>query len=262
MRNSVLRIACSIAVVAGVTGQASATDSRNFNVTFKECTEFVGVTPVDRVKAAALVPNQFKVARLFSTDATKASIVVRVSRCKSVSVDGGPGKRGTVAHIGINIESPDLIPAPAGNVINNYTVTYASDSQELVEKLQLAGVPAEFDRNLTYEFSPMGKPEGELYAAITTDSTPHWFVHGNTGELAFGPMPFFANWWRSGGGYSTKMASTFPSISFFDASGVSLFTARSNLVGNLIGGNKMPTFSELPVRGVFYSAEMRVTVQD
>jgi hypothetical protein len=260
MKNSVLRIACSFAVAAGVTGQASATDSRNFNVTFKDCTEFVGVTPVNRKKADALVPERFTVAGL-SPRSDTSSIVVRVSNCKSVSVDGRPGKRGTVAHIGINIASPDLTPPPAQNVINNYTIAYASDNEELVAKLQRAGVPAEFDRNLAYEFTPPHAQDGELYAAITTDRTPHWFVHGTTAGKLF-ETPFFANWWRSGHGYETKMATTIDPISFFNASGVSFFTARSNLVGKLIGGNKITTFTELQVRGVFDLAEMRVTVQD
>ncbi len=261
MRNSVLRIACSIAVAAGVTGQASATDSRNFNVSFKHCSEFVGVTPVDRAKADALVPKKFTVRNLYGID-TLSSIVVRVASCKFVRVDGGPWKRGTVAHIGINVGSLDgtaLVNGP--DSISNYTIAYASDNEELVEKLQRAGVPAEFDRNLAYEFTPPHAQEGQLYAAITTDRTPHWFVHGTTAGKLF-ETPFFANWWRSGHGYETKMATTIDSISFFNASGVSFFTARSNLIGKLIGGNKLTTFTELQVRGVFDFAEMRVTVQD
>ena len=259
MRNSVLRIACSIAVAAGVTGQASATDSRNFNVTFKDCTEFVGVTPMDRTKADALVPNTFMVARLSDTDPNKASMVVRVANRKSVSVDGGPGKRGSVAHIGINIKAPT--GAPSAN-IDNYTVAYASDNEELVEMLQRAGVPAELDRNLTYQFKPMGNSSGEVYAAITTERTPHWFVHGPTGKSVFGPMPFVANWWRGGHDSVTTMSTDIGSIEFFDASAVSFFTSSSNVIGKLIGGNKIENFTELPVRGVFYRAEMEVTVRN
>ncbi|MFN0301005.1 MAG: hypothetical protein ACKVQU_11720 [Burkholderiales bacterium] len=259
MRNSVLRIACSIAVAAGVTGQASATDSRkNFDVTFKECTEFVGVGSVDGAKADALVPNRFKIASFYGIPG-QSSIVVRVSHCGSIAVDGRHGKPGTVAHIGINIVAP-----VEGANINNYTIAYASDHQQLVAKLQNAGIPAEFDPDLMYEAPRAGVSKGRVFAAINTEHSPQWLVKG-TFDGPFKPFPgaepFVANWWRAGPNFAIKMETTIDSISFLDASEVSFFTSRHNIIGNLIGGHKIGTFDELPVRGVFGNAEMKVTVQ-
>ena len=262
MRNHAARIVFAITIavilIGASAGQADATEARSFKVKFADCIEFVGVAPIDPSRADRLVPDRFVVASLFQIPGG-ASIVVRVSDCDKVSVDDEPATRGTVAHIGININAPD----GDGN-INNYTLTYASNHRSLVEKLQRAGVPAEFDHGLVFEFTPTIAPAGELYAAITTAQTPHWFVHGQTtGSYAPfpGTAPFVANWWRASGAAVTKMATTIKEIAFFDASGVSFFTARSNFIGHLIGGNTITKFTELPVRGVFKQGEMVVTVR-
>jgi len=221
-------------------------------VRFSNCTEYVGVGPVDHARAAALVPSRFTVRGLYAGPGN-ASIVVRVSSCQGISVNGDTPRRGTVAHIGINITGPDN-----DGDINNYTIAYASDHEKLVDELRDAGVNAEYDRNLRFEFVGTSATTGEVYTAVTPEWSPAWSVHGTTGAQLFA-MPFTANWWRAGRGYATKMSTAIPSITFHDAANVSFFTSRANIVGNLIGGNKIASFTELPVRGVFNSATMVVT---
>ena len=72
-------------------------------VTFINCTEFAGVASVDVAKAQALVPSRYT---LF-TDADGAKLVVRVSDCAGISVNGRHPWPGRVAHIGIEVVSPD-----------------------------------------------------------------------------------------------------------------------------------------------------------
>ncbi|MFN0301145.1 MAG: hypothetical protein ACKVQU_12435 [Burkholderiales bacterium] len=254
-----MRIAAAVAGVVGVADQALATNPADFTVNFQQCTEFVGVAGVNGPKADALVPNRFTIRSFFGIPG-QSSIVVRVSNCESVSIDGGPGRRGTVAHIGLNIEAPD----DPGSTIDNYTNAYASDNTQLVAKLQAAGVPAAYDSNLTYVFSPSTPPTGNLFAAVAPQQSPQWVVLGHTGG-SYAPFPglapFIANWWRSGNGYATKMNTVIDSILFYDASTVSFFTSPFNFVGNLIASHTIGPFGELPVRGTFANATMQVTVR-
>ena len=251
------------ASMLGVAGPIHANGSADFTVKFQRCTEFVGVAGVDGAKADALVPDRFKIASFYGIPG-RSSIVVRVSNCDSVGIDGGPGRPGTVAHIGLNIQAPDN----DGSTINNYTLSYASDNAQLVTKLQAAGIPAAHDANLAYVFTPSTPPSGTVFASVTPQlapqPSPSWFVQGKTGGsfASFpGLAPFIANWWRSGKGYATKMNTVIESILFFDASEVSFFTSPFNFVGNLIGTHTIGPFNELPVRGTFDHATMRVTVR-
>jgi hypothetical protein len=174
----------------------------------------------------------------------------------SVSGDGIPARPATVAHIGVFIDSPD-----GTGFINNYTLTYASNHPELTAKLHDAGVGAVLDTNLFYQYSDTIPPANKVFAAITPPNAPEWFVHGKTGASFGPPALFLANWWRVSSAGTTKMDTTFPEIEFFDASDVSFITSPRNFIGNLIGGPRIGTFVELPVRGKFASATMKVTVQ-
>ena len=57
---------------------------RDFDVTFEDCSEFVGIGPVSLAEAQALVPPEFGVVDAGGV----ALIVVRLSSCQAVSTDG------------------------------------------------------------------------------------------------------------------------------------------------------------------------------
>jgi hypothetical protein len=79
----------------------------------------------------------------------QAGIVVRATSCAGVSIGQSPAQPTVVSQIGINLVPPD----GTGN-INNYTVIYVTNNQALAGYFQIAGLPAIFDPQLTYEYSP------------------------------------------------------------------------------------------------------------
>jgi hypothetical protein len=144
--------------------------------------------------------------------------------------------------------------------INNYTVIYVTNNQALVELFRTAGLPAVFDPELAYEYTP-GPMEtlGELYVAASGQGLPAYFLFGTENE----PPPnsrqsFLANWWFTGHGGKMKQSTSFPVISFGTAA-VTLYTSNTSLLGNLIGGNTASNFSFLSVRGVYPAATMTVS---
>lgn len=247
-------LAVSLSVFSAV---ASAHDEhiKNLNVSFNNCTEFAGIASVDATKASALVPAGFTLV----TDGDGAKLVVRVSDCASIKVDGEKAQAGRVAHIGLMIQSPDGTATDPNTSINNYTLAYASNLPALVDGLKSKGVKAALDSRLAYEFTPASGTSA-LYAATAPDSkdSPRWFLTGTVNTPSI-PSPFLANWWASAKGKTVKMASTFPIIYFDFASQVSFYTSLSNPVGNLVGQNSIPNFP-LSFRGQFPAAQMSVSV--
>ncbi len=234
---------------------ANADPGGQLNVTFKNCTEFAGVAPVDETRARALVPERYSLV----TDANGAKLVVRVSDCASIQVGGQPAQPGRVAHIGIMIVSPDGTATDPNTSINNYTLSYASNLSALVSGLGKWGVPAVFDAGLAYEFAPSQGP-AELYAAAAPElgNSPTWFLYGSVTTPTI-PSPFLANWWFLSRNWEVKMATTFPTIYFDFTSAVSFYTSRSNVIGQLIGGNVIANFP-VSYRGQYPAAQMAVTV--
>lgn len=236
-------------------GPASAT------VQFSQCTEFVGVAPVDEAKARALVPARYT---LFS-DGAGARLVVRAADCLSVRVGALPARPGRVAQIGIIIFSPDGTATDPNTSINNYTLTYASNAPALVSLLRAAGVPAALDIGLAYEINPPAGPGSEFYVAVSPELDPGagtratWFLQGSVNTPGFNTT-FLANWWRLDGGRETKMATDVPVISFDFASQVRFATSRLNPVGALLGANALAGFA-LSFRGAFDAATMTVTTR-
>ena len=96
-------------LVLGLTltfGVASAAEAgataHNFDVTFEDCTEFVGLEPISLTDAQAGVPSEFSVVNAGGF----ALLVVRISACQGIGVDGNAPTPGTIAQIGINILPP------------------------------------------------------------------------------------------------------------------------------------------------------------
>jgi len=235
---------------------AAAAPATGAQVQFSRCTEFVGVAAADAARVRALVPLRYAPI----VDAAGAKLVVRVADCEAVRIGSLPARPGRVAQIGVIIISPDGTGTDPNTAINNYTLSYVTDSAALALLLRAAGVPAAIDTGLAIESTPAGAAN-EFYAAVSPEidtGSPTWFLHGtvNTPALA---SPFLANWWRYGSGRETKMATDIPTINFDFGSVMAFTTSRHNLVGRLLpGGNQVSNF-QLTFRGAFAEGTMTVT---
>jgi hypothetical protein len=231
--------------------QLASADIRSFKVHFAGCTEFVGWGPVSLAAAQPLVPAGYVIAG--AADG-QAAIVVRATSCEDVSVDDSSAQPTELSQIGIN-----LVPPDGTGDINNYIVIYLTNSQSLAKHFQIAGLPAVFDPQLTYEYTPAPDGlSGALYVSAAGE-LPSYFLFGTEAE----PPPnsqqsFLANWWFSSPEGRMKQSTLFPVISFGTAT-VSLYTSNVSLLGNLIGGNTDANFSILSVRGVYPMATMTVS---
>jgi len=237
--------------LASMATQPVSAQARGFSVDFSECTEFVGVGPVDFARASSLVEPAFTTMPVGSN----AAIVVRATRCASAQVNDGPGLPTVISQIGIEIVSPD-----GTGDINNYTLIYVTDNGQLALAFRLAGLPVIFDPTLTYEFTydSTGK-SGELYVEGEGLGLPGYFLTGTETDPTGGGSDFKANWWYKGFAGVIKQASDFPNIAF-GAANVSLHTSRESALGKLIGGNTDADFHFLRVRGVYATAHMDVTI--
>ena len=222
----------------------------NFDVTFEDCTEFVGLEPVSLVDAQAAVPSEFSVVNAGGF----ALLVVRISGCQAISVDGSAPTPGTVAQIGINIDPPDN----QGD-INNYTLTYASNINALVNGLRANGLPAQHDADLLYAFTRYSSTTSNLLGLVTPNPGPRWYVYGQASDPASNSaFPFRAIWWYAKSNKRVRMDTWLPAIAFGDAE-VSFQTPDTSILTQLIGGNTIAMISGLSVRGVFEDGEMTVS---
>jgi len=230
---------------------AHAAPVPGFTVNFSNCSEFVGVGPVDLTQAAALVPSGFTTLVV----GTSASIVVRATSCARVTVNGGRAIPTVISQIGVQIVPPD-----GTGDINNYTLIYVTNNLDLVLAFQSLGLAAIFDPTITYEFTYdyTGKA-GELYVKAGSFNLPDYFLTGTEADPASGGIDFKANWWFAARAGRIKQASEFPNIAFGPAN-VGLHTSRNSVLGRLIGGNTDADFHFLPVRGLYASANMQVTL--
>jgi hypothetical protein len=232
--------------------QLASADIRSFKVQFVGCTEFVGWGPVSLAAAQPLVPAGYVIAG--AADG-QAAIVVRATSCEAVRVDQSPAQPTELSQIGINLVAPDN----TGD-INNYTLIYVTNNRALAERFQAAGLPAIFDPQLAYEYTPdSGGLSGELYVSAAGEDLLPYFLFGTETE----PPPnsqqrFLANWWSTEPEGRMKQSTLFPAISFGMAA-VSLYTSNVSWLGKLIGGNTDANFSILSVRGVYPVATMTVS---
>jgi hypothetical protein len=226
------------------------------SVQFDRCTEFVGVAPVDATAARALVPQRYTLV----SDTAGARLVVRAADCAEVRVGAQAPRAARVAQVGLIILSPDGTATDPNTSINNYTLTYASNSPALVLALRAAGVPAALDTGLAYEVTPPAGTGSEFYAAVSPelDASATWFLHGsvNTPTVA---TAFLANWWRLNGQRETKMATTIGVIRFDFASQMRFATSRKNVIGRLLQRNGLDGFP-LSFHGAFDAGTMVTTV--
>lgn len=236
-----------------MTPSVASAESLSFKVGFSNCEEFIGEGPVALAPAQRFVPPGYLIT---ATPRGQAPIVVEMTRCEAVKVDGTRAVPTTISQIGISIASPDGI-----GTINNYTLIYVTNNPFLAEALDRIGVPASYDPAITYEYTPESKGNGGvLYGAVPNANVPAYFFYGQETE----PPPntqhlFTANWWHGTGDPTrVRQQTTFPAISF-GTSHVTLYTSAFSALGQLIAGNAYGNFSILASRGVYASAEMIVS---
>lgn len=248
MKNGYLKYSLLLAFAA-----TAAWAEQPLTVDFTQCTEFAGVGPVSFASASALVPAQFTA---LSTGAGTGGIVVRAGSCTGVSVNGGPAVPTVFSQVGVEIVPPDH----TGD-INNYLLFYITNNPELVVALNLAGAPALYDPNLTYQFTygPTGKA-GVLYVEAEALGVPSYTIYGAETDPTAPYGDFTANWWAlTPQRELVKEAGNYPNISFGTASNT-VFTDKNSELGKLIGGNTDSNFSYLPLRGIIPTAQIVVTV--
>lgn len=234
--------------------QADDRDSKPLTVSFNDCTEFVGVAPVDEIKARALVPVDYQLV----TDEAGAKLVVRISNCQGIAVNHQRSQSGTVAHIGMMIYSPDGTATDPNTSINNYTLSYVSNVSDFVKALSKQGLSATLDTDLAYEVTP-ANGLSEFYVLVSPDAAKaaDWSLYGSVKEPQI-PSEFLANWWQASRAGDIKMATTIPLIYFDFSSEVSFLTSRQNPIGALLGSNQIASFP-LSFRGQFATAKMVVS---
>jgi len=234
---------------------AEADSDRDFTVDFVNCSEFAGEGPVSLTEATPLVPTGYSIATVNGM----ANIVVRATSCDKAKVNGDSGHATVLSQIGINIIAPD-----GTGDINNYTLVYVSNNLALVAAFCEAGLPAQYDPQLSYEYSGSTTTNGNLYVTAGTPGLSPYTIYGpETAPPANSATVFLANWWfapRTRSGLAQMRQQTlFPQISF-GTSGVTLYTSAHGLIGKLIGGNTFSNYSVLALRGVYPAAHMDVTV--
>jgi hypothetical protein len=234
---------------------ADAPSDRGFAVDFANCSEFAGEGPVSLGVASPLVPTGYSIAVANGM----ANLVVRATSCANATVNGRFGQPTVLSQIGINIVSPD-----GTGDINNYTLIYVSNSVALVAAFREAGLPAEYDPQLSYEYSGSTTGNGNLYVAAGAPGVARYTIYGpETAPPANSATVFLANWWYAPrtrtGVVQMRQQTLFPQISF-GTSGVTLYTSRESLIGTLIAGNTFNDYSVLALRGVYPAAHMEVTV--
>lgn len=221
-------------------------------VSFQDCTEFVGVTPIDATAARAAVPADFTPV----VDSQGARLVVRVADCQRVRVGWGPTRPGRVGQIGIIIASPDGTGTDPATSINNYLLTYATNGWALATALRAAGIAVSLDEGLSIETLPVGS-RSELFASVVA-SGARWGVLGqvNTPTLS---QSFLANWWYAGPLGRAKMATDIPVITFDFASQVRFVSSLEGVMGPLLPRHATAAFP-LSFRGAFAQGTMTVSV--
>jgi len=251
-KEKLMRLLTLAAGLFAAIGASALAEDRGFTTKFSHCSEFAGEGAVDLAVAQKLVPASYTIS---GTASGTAPIVIRMTRCDGIQVEGTPWIATTISQIGINIVSPD-----GTGTINNYVIVYVSNNPFLVRALRRAGAPAQFDPAITYQYT-LGSDgmSGTLYGAVPNPGVPAYFLYGPETE----PPPnsaqlFIANWWFGEQGV-VKEATTLPAISF-GTSGVTFYTSKSSILGSLIGGNAYSAFTTLSLHGEYDTGTMVVSV--
>jgi hypothetical protein len=173
-------------------------------------------------------------------DGTNAIVVVRVSQCQRVVIDGGRAHAATVSQIGVSLTAPDGSAGPDPTAdINNYTLAYSTNDNALAKDLKRAGVDARHDPQLSYDLvAAQGSSEGDLSISARH---PNGFRLTAEGDVVFpsaGPVPFIASWWGVAGSRNVVMRTVFGAIRFGTAS-FTLHAVQDSQLAEIIGDTEL-----------------------
>lgn len=226
---------------------SGALSSKDFDVDFTGCREFVGIGAVPLANARPLVPAAYVLAG----DATSATIVVRVSDCSGVAVDGKKPAAGRAAQIGLSVTKTD-----SDADIDNYTLWYATNLGVLHGKLTSAGVDADLDNGIRFQFSPNSCTSGNLSVGASPPHGPAFSACGTASTPTESPIQFIATWWQDTGHGTVAMRTIFPAIRF-GTTNATLTTPAGSALAALIGGTTL-SFVYLDSFNTFPSGHMTV----
>ena len=256
-------VAVSAALAAGCTLGAGAPEAvglaaeadhgaGGFHADFAGCREVANVGDLAMASARPLVPPEFT---LVGAGTPTAELVVRTVHCSSISVDGGQGRPGDLAQIGVAIVAPD-----GDGDINNYTLYYDTNDERLAAHLQEVGVDARFVPRIEESLAVSPDGSGRYHFAVPAPFAPPFSFDGPVGAPVGGPIPFSANWWASSCDGTVKMSSTFPQL-FTAGNGVALKVPARSPLAEIIGATTVSSWPVLELFDDFPSAHMEVTVR-
>jgi hypothetical protein len=140
-------VLCVAVIVLIAMAEPALAGNKDFSAQYDKCEEFVGVGSVPATRARSLVPSTYVLAG----DGASAYLVVRVTSCSEVSVDGKKAEPVHTAQIGVMLQ----VAAPNAN-IDNYMLWFATDSGNLHGKLNAAGFKSSNSQQLKFAWQPSG----------------------------------------------------------------------------------------------------------
>ena len=233
-----------LVVLSGlVSSTALANPNPSFDVTFLDCTEFVGLTSIKQNAVDGLIPDAFTIAG----DGTNAVLVIRTVDCDTISVDGRRARPGRLSQIGVNL----TVEGTAAD-IDNYTLFYTTDHPLLRARLRSFGLKATRSE-IEYELD-----EDELEAEVEGNKTAEYELESEVQAPQPPIVPFVARWFADGPRGTIDMTTDFPDLRFGVGDTEVEFDDDSAL-GELTGGESL-TFPILDSFNDFSTAHMVVTL--
>lgn len=250
MKTRSIMAMAALCLAAGTGAAGAEPGSAPFSVDFRDCIESIGVGLVSTDSARAVVPAGFVLAGE-GTPVTPA--VVRTSRCRGISVDGGRSDAGVIVQLGVVLVPPDF----TGD-INTYALWYFTSDARLADRLRAAGVDAQLVRDIADAYLPQVPGDSDpLVVLVPPPARPPLAVGGNVTASDVPAGIFDANWWTMAGHTRVKMATNVPTI-FIGTADLTLLTNPSNPIGQLFGGGSV-SFPVLQQFNTFAHARMTVT---
>ena len=238
-----------IAIVTWIASSpAYAGGSPSFDVTFDECTEFVGIASVDIKNVQGLVPAELSILG----DGSNALIVVRIVDCEAISVDGRRPRPGRTSQIGVSVVGDGSAD------IDNYTLWYGTDHPQLKAKLTAMGMRTPLLPGLRYDVELDDAGIGVLRTQVLSTAVPPHDVTADVEAPVAAPVPFVARWVTNERRGTVEMLTTFPQLVFGVANSV-LRTPPGSALAAVFGDNVV-TFGVLDSYNTWDRATMIVTV--
>lgn len=242
-----MRTAVYFAVVTQMVYAGSAqAKGKDFEATFDDCAEFVGIGHVPVANARDLVPSPYDLAG----DDDNALLVVRIASCAEVTVDGSEPGPARVAQIGVQ-----LAGSASYDVIDNYLLWFVTDSGKLHGKVQAAGVKNGNDQQLAF----MLGAGDQLTIQVDAPNFPAFPLFGGVGAPGGPPQSFLANWYADGNAGTLLMQTHFQALRF-GGTDLDLTPSPGSQLAELIGSASL-TFDVLNSYNEWESASMQATLE-